>query len=356
MNFKVERNRTKFFADWKISNGWFNIKKEFTVGDCCFLLEFFSDFGANEDKKLWSFQLSKKLSSQSSLQLPSLYNLQPHQIQVSKDGAAFQVMPQTISVNQWGPVYWDVFQPVDGDSVLPMHLCVQQKVILLLFIFINDFIDFNIFLKPFYQAVIERLSKHIDIRVVLHYESDQSNVNAKVEILDHLARLLNEGTGSDIDFIVQGEKIPAHSFILQGGISPVFSAMFEHKMTESSSRTVAVEDIEPNVFRQLLRFLYTGDAPGLENDENMAELLFIAADKYQVSALKDLCLPLISKAIDDENAVRLLVLAHLHSAVWLQEDCIDWIVKNKTIFFQREEFRDLSRNYSDLFFGIGQRL
>ena len=128
--------------------------------------------------------------------------------------------------------------------------------------------------------------------------------------------------------------------------------MFEHDMTESSSRSVTVEDIEPNVFRQLLRFLYTGDAPGLENDENMAESLFIAANKYQVSALKDWCDFVLCKKINEENALRLLVLAHLHSAVWLQGNCTHFIVKNKTAFFQREDFRELNRNYPDLFFEV----
>jgi len=189
----------------------------------------------------------------------------------------------------------------------------------------------------------------------LDYELNQSSSGLKGGVLSHLAQLINSGTGSDVEFIVQEEKIPGHTFILRGGISPVFTAMFEHDMTESSSHTVVVEDIEPNIFRQLLCFLYTGDAPEMK-DENMAELLFIAADKYQVEKLKDLCIPVLSKSIDDENVLHFLVLAHFHSAVWLQEDCIDFIVRKKHEFINGENFSGLSRNYPDLFSGISQRM
>ena len=177
-------------------------------------------------------------------------------------------------------------------------------------------------------------SKQFHFRLVLDYEVQLNHV-------DHLSELENSKTESDVQFLVQGVTIPSHTLILQGG-SPVFAAMFEHDMTESSSRIVVVNDIEPTVFRQLLRFLYTGDAPEMEDDENMTEQLFIAADKYQVDTLKDWCDSLLSKQINEENAVRLLVLAHLHFALWLQEDCIDFIVNKKTVITSNEKISKFS--------------
>ena len=41
-------------------------------------------------------------------------------------------------------------------------------------------------------------------------------------------------------------RSPTHKFY-----SPVFTAMFEHDISESSSHTVVVDDIEPEVFQQL---------------------------------------------------------------------------------------------------------
>lgn len=76
--------------------------------------------------------------------------------------------------------------------------------------------------------------------------------------------------------------------------------MFEHEMSESRNDRVNIEDIDPEVLREMLRFMfliffidwenknfqnlrYTGSAPNLER---MADELLAAADKYQLERLK----------------------------------------------------------------------
>jgi speckle-type POZ protein len=143
-----------------------------------------------------------------------------------------------------------------------------------------------------------------------------------------------------------------HTLILQGG-SPVLAAMFENDMTQSSTRTIIIEDVEPDLFRQLLRYLYTGDVHPLM--EVRAEEFLIASANYQVNSLKNWCGSVLSKSINEKNVVRLLILANLYPPVWLQEDCIDFIVKNKRHFFANNDLRSLGRHYPDLFFEITKR-
>ena len=176
--------------------------------------------------------------------------------------------------------------------------------------------------------------------------------NGEVDILNHLGQLLYSGTDSDVNFIVKEKKMTGHKLIIRGG-SPVLAAMFEHDMIEKSSGAIEINDIEPNVFRQLLHFLYTGNAPNVEDDE-MTEPLFIAADKYQVDSLKDWCSSVMSKKLTVENAVRLLALAHLHSADRLQEVCIEFIVKNKAVFWERDDFKTFGKNFFDLFYQVSK--
>ena len=52
--------------------------------------------------------------------------------------------------------------------------------------------------------------------------------------------------------------------------------MFGHELEESKRNRVEIPDIAPEVFKDMLRFLYTGTSPRL--DEMAAELL-AAADK-----------------------------------------------------------------------------
>jgi speckle-type POZ protein len=62
----------------------------------------------------------------------------------------------------------------------------------------------------------------------------------------------------------------------------VFSAMFEHKMIECKSNRVVIDDVDPDVMNEVLRFIYTDKASGIEK---MADLLLAAADKVKEMAV-----------------------------------------------------------------------
>lgn len=52
--------------------------------------------------------------------------------------------------------------------------------------------------------------------------------------------------------------------------------MFEHEMEERKQNRVAISDVDHDVLKEMLRFIYTGKAPNLEK---MADDLLAAADK-----------------------------------------------------------------------------
>lgn len=60
--------------------------------------------------------------------------------------------------------------------------------------------------------------------------------------------------------------------------SEVFNAMFEHEMEERKLNRVDIHDVDHEVLREMLRFIYTGKAPNLEK---MADDLLAAADKVR---------------------------------------------------------------------------
>ena len=61
--------------------------------------------------------------------------------------------------------------------------------------------------------------------------------------------------------------------------SDVFSAMFQHQMTENQSNKVDIKDLTPNGVKLMLEFIYSGKFD--ENVETAMELL-PAADKYML--------------------------------------------------------------------------
>jgi len=60
----------------------------------------------------------------------------------------------------------------------------------------------------------------------------------------------------------------------------VFAAMFEHEMEERKHNRVEITDVDHEVLREMLRFIYTGKAANLEK---MADDLLAAADKVRLT-------------------------------------------------------------------------
>ncbi|XP_028724501.1 speckle-type POZ protein-like isoform X2 [Peromyscus eremicus] len=104
--------------------------------------------------------------------------------------------------------------------------------------------------------------------------------------------------------------------------SPVFNAMFEHEMEECKKNRVEINDLDPEVFKEMMRFVYTGKAPNLDK---MADNLLAAADKYALERLKVMCEEALCSSLSVENVADTLVLADLHSAEQLKAQAIDFI-------------------------------
>uniref|UniRef100_A0A8C2KH68 Speckle type BTB/POZ protein n=1 Tax=Cyprinus carpio TaxID=7962 RepID=A0A8C2KH68_CYPCA len=104
--------------------------------------------------------------------------------------------------------------------------------------------------------------------------------------------------------------------------SPVFSAMFEHEMEESKKNRVEINDVEAEVFKEMMFFIYTGKAPKLDK---MADDLLAAADKYALERLKVMCEDALCTSLSVENAAEILILADLHSADQLKTQAVDFI-------------------------------
>ena len=101
-------------------------------------------------------------------------------------------------------------------------------------------------------------------------------------------RLFNDDKFSDVKFLVGNVKFPAHKCVLSVR-SPMLYAMFGTSgMRETREEVVVVEDVDADIFREVLRFIYT-DECSLNILENMPIQLLAAADKYQIVRLKCMC-------------------------------------------------------------------
>ncbi len=151
-------------------------------------------------------------------------------------------------------------------------------------------------------------------KILTHMKKDSTSSSADPSVFTvdcsrglstHLDGLFNNMQFSDVNFNIGGRDFPAHKSILATR-SEVFAAMFQHPMKEQSTNQIKIEDIEPEVFKELLRFIYTGRL-SITSMETMATRLFIAADKYLLEELKMKCENYLVHHMSPDNCVVLLL-------------------------------------------------
>lgn len=175
-------------------------------------------------------------------------------------------------------------------------------------------------------------------------------------IMNGFAQLFTNQIQCDVQFQFPSEKsVGSHVSVLSAG-SPVFAAMFQAgRFEEATTRKVTIEDVEMDVFTQLLTYLYTGNAPEL-NNEQITQPLFEAADKYGVETLKRECVDVMLTRLTVNNAIDMLVWSHLHSIPKLYEATMNFVAAHGNQLCFLPEWMDLMKNYPDLCFSATQRI
>ncbi|TVU30636.1 hypothetical protein EJB05_22267, partial [Eragrostis curvula] len=174
----------------------------------------------------------------------------------------------------------------------------------------------------------------------------------------HLGDLLQSEKGADVVFDVGGQTFAAHRCVLAAR-SPVFSAELFGAMKESDGGCVVhIDDMEAQVFKALLGFIYTNILPEVETEEQeeeddvispsfiytnilsegknedeeeaveedvMAQHLLVAADRYNLERLKLICEEKLCKYIDVGTVATILTLAEQHHCHGLKKACFNFL-------------------------------
>jgi speckle-type POZ protein len=134
-------------------------------------------------------------------------------------------------------------------------------------------------------------------------------------------------------------KIPARS--------PVFNAMFEHCLSESSSNVIKIDDMDKTTLKSLLKFIY---CEKVDKMDHLTPSLMMAAEKYDMKELKIRCACHLRATLSPQNAVSCLVAADFIDEKILKKDSIHFIGKffNETI--ETPEWDEMVTNKPSLLF------
>ncbi|CAI58651.1 Speckle-type POZ protein homolog [Caenorhabditis elegans] len=203
----------------------------------------------------------------------------------------------------------------------------------------------------------DRLSIFCEVSVVAETVNvtGQTNVSQLFKVppcrlADDMYGLFDNKQFSDFTLVCKSDLgSPTQTFHIHKAIlaarSRVFSAMFEHHMQESDTNMTTVDDIEPEVMRELLVYMYTGQTKYIEQ---MAQSLIAAADKYQLDRLKVMCEQALCYQLTTDNASLTLMLADMYSASQLRAHSINFINVNANEVMDTEGWEDLVRDHPKL--------
>ncbi|XBI07571.1 hypothetical protein VPH35_135457 [Triticum aestivum] len=148
-----------------------------------------------------------------------------------------------------------------------------------------------------------------------------------------LGGLLKSMDGADMTFNVGGEKVLAHRSVLAARSSVFKAELFGSMMENAGNPLVEISDMESDVFKSLLHFIYTDSIPEITREDVVmaGHLLFfewnpkLRFSGYDVERLKLICEDKLCNHIDSDTVATSLALAEQLSCPGLKEACFEFL-------------------------------
>ncbi|CAH8287623.1 unnamed protein product [Eruca vesicaria subsp. sativa] len=157
----------------------------------------------------------------------------------------------------------------------------------------------------------------------------------RVDFLSDHVMALREAIHAD--FILKpgdnGPGIPTHKAVLAVK-SKVFRSMLEtDECKVSHEKSITIPDLSYGELESLLEFFYSGT---LSCDNKHVRALYLAADKYDIQYLQDICREVLISSLSSANVLDIIHLSTIPSDAILKKAAIDFLIKKSiTMIFQK---------------------
>ncbi|XP_011197405.1 BTB/POZ domain-containing protein 9 isoform X1 [Bactrocera dorsalis] len=157
---------------------------------------------------------------------------------------------------------------------------------------------------------------------------------------EQMAQLCMNDDYSDVTFIVENQRLPAHRVILAAR-SEYFRALLFGGLCESRQSEIEMQ-IPVEAFKALLKYIYSGHMPLAQMDEdNILDTLGLA-NQYGFSELEHAISQYLRQYLALNNVCAILDAARLYNLDKLTEVCLTFMDRNAALILQHESFKALS--------------
>ncbi|XP_041107016.1 BTB/POZ domain-containing protein 9-like isoform X2 [Polyodon spathula] len=160
---------------------------------------------------------------------------------------------------------------------------------------------------------------------------------------EHVGALIQGEEYSDVTFIVEKKRFPAHRVILAARCH-YFRALLYGGMKESQPQAeIPLEDTTAEAFSMLLQYIYTGCVSmSSESEEVLLDFLSLA-HRYGFEQLEDSTSEYLRTILNTQNVCLIFDVASLYSLGKLSTTCCTYIDRNATDVLASEGFLSMSR-------------
>eukprot|EP01114_Cavostelium_apophysatum_P007639 TRINITY_DN19784_c0_g1_i1.p1 TRINITY_DN19784_c0_g1~~TRINITY_DN19784_c0_g1_i1.p1 ORF type:complete len:300 (+),score=70.82 TRINITY_DN19784_c0_g1_i1:245-1144(+) len=181
----------------------------------------------------------------------------------------------------------------------------------------------------------------------------EQKVQKEMYYAPHFKALLDDKNFADVTFKIGESLITAHRNILVAR-SEYFRAMFTGGMRENNEKVISIPDVDERTFREVLEFLYTGK---IEIGHSNMVPIITAAEKFQITDLKEVCYSTFDKVASEQNILQILLVADSYNEQTLKDLCKKYILQHYDTVVRTAEFKSLiTAENSDLILEIMSEL
>ncbi|EOA28497.1 hypothetical protein CARUB_v10024710mg [Capsella rubella] len=147
----------------------------------------------------------------------------------------------------------------------------------------------------------------------------------------------------------KGEAMSVHKFVMAAR-SEVFKKILESdkfKASDGKIETITLFELKQEALEAFVEFIYHNSSILSEKEKKHVPSLYIAADKYEVLLLRDLCRNELIASLDLPNALNVLELSMITSDKALNDSAAKFIVRNFKTICKTAEFKAFVRKNPD---------
>ncbi|KAG7641988.1 BTB/POZ domain [Arabidopsis suecica] len=148
----------------------------------------------------------------------------------------------------------------------------------------------------------------------------------------------------------EGAAISAHKLVMAAR-SEVFKKMLEFdkfKASDGKIETVTLSELNKEELEALVEFIYNNRSVLSVKEKKHVQALYIAADKYEIPHLRDLCRKELISSLNSSNAFNILELSFIPFDKAMNDSAAIFIVRNLGTICNSVEFKVFAGKNPDL--------